>query len=98
MEKGPDPRLIESMAYRYRHDFGLLDQKEQDAIKTTMRQLWEEVVGIGFYKNPITEEKIRLAANQEISYGGGSEGWIKNAFVKGALWYREKIKSYDNKL
>ena len=46
----PDPKLIDSMAKRYRHDFGLLDRKEQDSIRTTMTQLWEEVVGIGFYK------------------------------------------------
>lgn len=46
----PDPKLIDSMAMRYRHDFGLLDRNEQDSIRTTMTQLWEEVVGIGFYK------------------------------------------------
>lgn len=46
----PDPMLINSMAMRYRHDFGLLDEREQNSIRTTMRQLWEEVVGLGFYK------------------------------------------------
>lgn len=48
----PDPELIYSMALRYRHDFGLLDPREQDSICTTMRQLWEEVVGKGFYRAP----------------------------------------------
>jgi hypothetical protein len=46
----PDPALLESMAMRYRHDFGLLDSKHQAAILVTMRQLWEEVVGVGFYR------------------------------------------------
>lgn len=46
----PDPKLIDSMAMRYRHDFGLLDKQHKDSIRTTMVQLWEEVVGKGFYK------------------------------------------------
>ena len=46
----PDPKLIDSMAMRYRHDFGLLDEQTKDSIRTTMTQLWEEVVGLGFYK------------------------------------------------
>jgi hypothetical protein len=46
----PDPALLESMAMRYRHDFGLLDSKHQAAILVTMRQLWEEVAGVGFYR------------------------------------------------
>lgn len=46
----PDPALLQSMAMRYRHDFGLLDSGHQAAILVTMRQLWEEVVGQGFYR------------------------------------------------
>lgn len=46
----PNPKLIDSMAMRYRHDFGLLDKQKQDGIRTTMTQLWEEVVCKGFYK------------------------------------------------
>jgi len=46
----PDPQLIDSMAMRYRHDFGFLDEKHKESIRTTMKQLWEEVVGLGFYK------------------------------------------------
>ena len=46
----PDPKLIDSMSMRYRHDFGFLDQTQKDSIRTTMTQLWEEVVGLGFYK------------------------------------------------
>lgn len=49
-EREPDPALIDSMALRYRHDFGLLDEQTKNSIRTTMRQLWEEVVGLGFYK------------------------------------------------
>ena len=48
-EDNPNPKLIDSMAMRYRHDFGLLDKQQQDSIRTTMIQLWEEVVGKGFY-------------------------------------------------
>jgi len=49
-EVEPDPKLIDSMAMRYRHDFGLLEKQHQDSIRTTMIQLWGEVVGKGFYK------------------------------------------------
>jgi hypothetical protein len=45
----PDPQLIDSMAMRYTHDFGFLDEKHKESIRTTMKQLWEEVVGLGFY-------------------------------------------------
>jgi hypothetical protein len=45
-----DPKLIESMALRYRHDFGLItDENEKNIIRNKMCQLWEEVVGLGFY-------------------------------------------------
>jgi hypothetical protein len=49
-QQTPDSKLIDSMAMRYRHDFGLLDEEEKEAIRTTMKQIWEEVVGLGFYK------------------------------------------------
>ena len=42
---------IESMAMRYRHDFPLLDANYQEAIKSQMRQLYEEAVGLGFYRH-----------------------------------------------
>jgi len=51
----PDPNLIDSMAMRYRHDFGLLSKEQQDTIRTTMKQIWEEVVGLGFYKKEKTK-------------------------------------------
>jgi len=51
----PDPLLIDSMAMRYRHDFGLLTSEEQQSIRVTMTQLWEEVVGLGFYKPTQTQ-------------------------------------------
>ncbi len=50
-QQTPDPKLIDSMAMRYRHDFGLLEEPHKEAIRTTMKQLWEEVVGLGFYKD-----------------------------------------------
>ena len=46
---------IESMAMRYRHDFPLLDADYQEAIKSQMRQLYEEAVGIGFYNHKVQE-------------------------------------------
>ena len=49
-KKQPDQLLIDSMAMRYRHDFGLLTFEEQQSIRVTMTQLWKEVVGLGFYK------------------------------------------------
>ena len=56
----PDPKLIDSMARRYRHDFVLLDQNQKDAIRTTMKQLWEEVVGLGFYKTEKTNTMNKI--------------------------------------
>ena len=46
---------IESMAMRYRHDFPLLDADYQEAIKSQMRQLYEEAVGLGFYTHKAQE-------------------------------------------
>ena len=46
----PDPKLIDSMAMRYRHDFGLLTDSEKESIRITMKQIWEETAGLGFYK------------------------------------------------
>ena len=46
----PDPKLIDSMAMRYRHDFGLLSESEKESIRITMKQIWEEIAGLGFYK------------------------------------------------
>lgn len=48
--KKQDPNLIDSMALRYAHDFGLMDEIQKESIRTMMRQIWEEVVGVGFYK------------------------------------------------
>jgi len=48
-----DSQLIDSMALRYRHDFGLItDESQKDGIRNIMHQLWEEVVGLGFYDGP----------------------------------------------
>ncbi|WP_415912228.1 hypothetical protein [Neptuniibacter sp. QD37_11] len=46
----PSEALLTSMATRYRHDFGLLNEAHQKMILTEMRQLHEEVVGKGFHK------------------------------------------------
>jgi hypothetical protein len=49
----PDPRLINSMCMRWRHDFGLLkeDNPEKEFLRRQMKKVWEEVVGLGFYRN-----------------------------------------------
>lgn len=60
----PDPALIDSMAMRHRHDFGLLDDKMKDFIRMEMTQLWEEVVGLGFYRGEAvkyTEKELQTA-------------------------------------
>lgn len=48
----PPPGLLNSMALRYRHDFGLLSTEVQDSILRDMRRLYEEVSGHGFYRWP----------------------------------------------
>lgn len=39
----PEPEVIESMCYRYRHDFGLLDKEHREGIRVTMRQLYDTI-------------------------------------------------------
>lgn len=46
----PHPAHLESMAARYRHDFGLLDSEHRAAICGTMLQLYEEATGQGLYR------------------------------------------------
>lgn len=41
---------LASMATCYRHDFALLDEQSQASILTTMKQLFEEATGRGFYE------------------------------------------------
>ena len=66
----PTKELLNSMGLRYRHDFGLdrqedsnmltcgVTDEERESIRTTMRQLHEEVVGTGFY-HPSVKERYR---------------------------------------
>lgn len=67
-QQTPDPKLIESMAMRYRHDFGLLEETHKEAIRTTMKQLWEEVVGLGFYKDEKFGNSEHLAQQSEVEW------------------------------
>jgi hypothetical protein len=86
----PNPKLIDSMALRYRHDFAFLDEQTQNSIRTTMTQLWEEVAGEGFYKLPqqeISDEEIYKVGHNHSNYHVAS-----NAFIEGAKWYREQLK------
>jgi hypothetical protein len=66
-----DPKLIDSMALRYRHDFGLLEENEKESIRTTMKQLWEEVVGNGFYKNDKKSEQKQIEIEWEVEIVDG---------------------------
>ena len=71
----PDPKLIDSMAMRYRHDFGLLEEPHKEAIRTTMKQLWEEVVGLGFYKDKQFGNSEQLAQQTAVE-------WLVNHWKK----------------
>ena len=53
---------IESMAMRYRHDFPLLDENYRNGIKSQMRQLYEEAIGLGFY----THKKAQEQTNEQV--------------------------------
>ena len=69
----PSDELIESMCLRYDHSFGMpsnkqfmgipinLTDRQKDSIRSTMRQLWEEVAGVGFYKGMDTISAYRDA-------------------------------------
>lgn len=50
VQSEPDKALLESMAMRYDHGFGLMTPEQQNNVLSMMRQLWEEVAGFGFYK------------------------------------------------
>jgi hypothetical protein len=61
LPKEPPPGLINSMCLRFAHDFGIdaddsspmatgWTEAERDALRRTMRQLYEEVAGYGFYQ------------------------------------------------
>jgi len=82
----PTDSLLCSMAMRSRHDFDLMTEKQQLAMKVNMSQLHEEVIGAGFYKEPTTSLKIVT-----------EEEW--GALVKDAARYRwliEKGPRYHN--
>ena len=63
LPKEPPPGLLESMATRLRHDFGLdaddtspmasgFTEREREILLNDMRKVYEEVSGHGFYKWP----------------------------------------------
>lgn len=60
LPKAPPPGLIDSMCLRYAHDFYLdaddtspiasgWTEEEREGLRRTMRQLYEEVSGHGFF-------------------------------------------------
>ena len=50
----PPDELLVSMAMRFRHDFGLLEDYQRAALIAQMRQVYEEVIGTGFYSDETT--------------------------------------------
>lgn len=56
----PSDALLKSMALRYDHGFGLLtDDRRREGILSIMRQLWEEVAGVGFYRGDDTISALK---------------------------------------
>ncbi len=66
----PSPGLINSMCIRYAHDFGVDKQEiakgvttgwtkeEREALRTTMRQIHQEVVGTGYYRPDLEDNYL----------------------------------------
>jgi hypothetical protein len=91
-QQKPDPKLIDSMAMRYRHDFGLLEEPHKEAIRTTMKQLWEEVVGLGFYKDEQFGNSEQLAQQKLVNSKHLESSSAKNAQVETAVeWLLHNI-------
>lgn len=70
---------------------------EQNNTDDFLNHLQEELMDAILYiqkikSMEISDEEIEEASKQ-INYGGGSMGWIKDAFKNGAKWYKEKLKS-----
>lgn len=55
----PTTSCIDSMAFRFRHDFGLLSHAEQEAVRRQMRQLHEEATGRGFHFILGVDQEVR---------------------------------------
>jgi hypothetical protein len=92
-QQKPDPKLIDSMAMRYRHDFGLLEEPHKEAIRTTMKQLWEEVVGLGFYKDEQFGNSEQLAQQKLVNSKHLESSSAKNAQVETAVeWFYERLE------
>jgi len=91
-QQTPDPKLIDSMAMRYRHDFGLLEEPQKESIRTTMKQLWEEVVGLGFYKDEQFGNSEQLAQQKLVNSKHLESSSAKNAQVETAVeWLLHNI-------
>lgn len=46
----PTEEHINSIAMRYRHDFGLMEADQRENVRRFARQMYEECIGEGFYK------------------------------------------------
>lgn len=69
--------------------FSMYEHKETIATSDTPQRIYGEHQ---IQMLEISDEEIEEASRQ-INYGGGSMGWIKDAFIKGAKWYREQLKN-----
>lgn len=65
--KIPNQDCLNSMAMRYRHDFGLLDDNFRQSITTEMRQLYEEATGQGFYSHEVEKKAAKSTQYEDLS-------------------------------
>lgn len=66
--KTPSEALFASMALRYRHDFGILNENEKKGTLIIMSQIWEEVVGKGFFRGQ-TEWDVEIEMESNLHIG-----------------------------
>ncbi|MDJ1520538.1 hypothetical protein MF545_00385 [Stenotrophomonas maltophilia] len=65
---GPDPALLISMAMCLDHGFGLNTFEQQQCALRSMRKLWDEVMGRGYYSEEGRHRyEPMLAARPEVS-------------------------------
>lgn len=68
--------LINGMCMTYRHDFGLLDEKSQEALRTTMRQIYQHNVK-PYIDTALSNapQVVTLEAAEEIAQAGVPAHW-----------------------
>jgi len=64
----PTPGHIDSIAMRYRHDFGLLPEDQRDNLRRFARQMYEECTGQGFYKLPAAPAPVERVEQEAVAW------------------------------